>query len=312
MWRKHLRRLTASSKGRKLIRFWEACKYLDSSVWSVECGNNLVANALQSGYAQAIGKLGSVELQAIRSYLRRNNAVDWEVATQAYRRVLFTNAGVFPNTIDVFCRYCDFMLKDILPKLTVFAAWFNVGEASIHRRYSCHAQLVHARALESYYSDSLPWTKVLQGKRVLVVHPFESTINAQFLRRREIWSGKPSILPDMELVTLRVPQLPSLVPPTHFSWFETLDYLMQKMSDTEFDVAMIGAGAYSLPLAVHARSIGKHGIHLGGATQVYFGIMGRRWDEHPVISKYYNQSWQRPLPQDTPTGAAIIEGGCYW
>ena len=312
MWRKHLRRLTSSNKGRELIRFCEACKYADTSVWSVEFGNDLVANALQSDCAQAIGKLGSVELQAIRSYLKRYKAVDWEVSTQAYRRVLFTNAGVFPNKADVFCQYCDFLLEDVLPKLTVFAVWFNVGEASIHRRYSCQAQLVNARALESYYSDSIPWTKVLQGKRVLVVHPFESTIKAQFLRRHEIWAGRPSILPDMELETLRVPQLPSLVPPTHPSWFAALDYLKKRMSDIEFDVALIGAGAYSLPLAVYARQMGKHGIHLGGTTQVYFGIMGRRWDEHPVISKYYNQSWQRPLPQDTPTGASIIEGGCYW
>ena len=33
---------------------------------------------------------------------------------------------------------------------------------------------------------------------------------------------------------------------------------------------------------------------MSGATQLLFGIKGKRWDDHPVISKLYNPAWVRP------------------
>jgi hypothetical protein len=53
-------------------------------------------------------------------------------------------------------------------------------------------------------------------------------------------------------------------------------------------------------------------IVLGGAIQVLFGIKGRRWKTHEVISKFWNDDWIYPKPEETPQGARDIEGGCYW
>ena len=57
------------------------------------------------------------------------------------------------------------------------------------------------------------------------------------------------------------------------------------MDAADYDVAIVGAGAYSLPLAAHARDTGHAAIQMSGATQLLFGIKGKRWDDHPVISK---------------------------
>jgi hypothetical protein len=84
------------------------------------------------------------------------------------------------------------------------------------------------------------------------------------------------------------------------------------MEDATFDVAIVGAGAYSLPLVVHARNLGKIGIHLGGAVQILFGIRGLRWDRHPVISSFYNSSWCRPSDNETPQENFNPEDGGYW
>lgn len=46
--------------------------------------------------------------------------------------------------------------------------------------------------------------------------------------------------------------------------------------------------------------------------QVLFGIKGRRWDSHPFISTLYNEFWVRPRQNETPEGAIMVEGGCYW
>ena len=50
-----------------------------------------------------------------------------------------------------------------------------------------------------------------------------------------------------------------------------------------FDVAIIGCGAYGMPLAAMLKQAGKQAIHLGGATQLLFGIKGKRWEEIKTI-----------------------------
>ena len=51
---------------------------------------------------------------------------------------------------------------------------------------------------------------------------------------------------------------------------------------------------------------------MSGATQLLFGIKGRRWDTHPQISKLYNPAWVRPAPAEQPTNKQAVEGGSYW
>ena len=39
------------------------------------------------------------------------------------------------------------------------------------------------------------------------------------------------------------------------------------IAEIDFEVALIGCGAYGLPLAAHVKRLGKKAVHLGGATQ---------------------------------------------
>jgi len=167
-------------------------------------------------------------------------------------------------------------------------------------------------SLETYYISTNRWTAWFKGKTVLVMHPFLNSIRRQYERRSEIWVGREDILPEFKLVQIRVPPHACLLQPQEPDWFKCLEAMMEKMTSIDFDVALIGAGAYSLPLAVHAKSLGRVGIHLGGATQIYFGIKGKRWEHHPHISTLFNEHWIKPLPEDVPSGNSIIEGGCYW
>ena len=80
----------------------------------------------------------------------------------------------------------------------------------------------------------------------------------------------------------------------------------------EFDVAIIGCGAYGMPLASLLKRYGKIAIHLGGATQILFGIKGRRWDNNTSISLLFNDYWVRPMASETPHDAFEVENGCYW
>ncbi len=95
-------------------------------------------------------------------------------------------------------------------------------------------------------------------------------------------------------------------------WFKALEAMKNAMDAVEYDVAIIGCGAYGFPLAAHAKRKGKVAVHLGGATQILFGIRGNRWDANPQISSLYNEWWVRPAPEERVGGAERVENACYW
>jgi hypothetical protein len=145
-----------------------------------------------------------------------------------------------------------------------------------------------------------------------VVTPFVTTTESQYQKRRQVWARKPGLLPDFDLQTLRVPLSAYISKPEYPDWFAALDAMYEQMSSRRFDVAIVGAGAWSLPLVAHAKSLGRWGIHLGGSTQILFGIRGRRFDANETIMRLCNEWWVRPCAAETPQQARVIEGGCYW
>jgi hypothetical protein len=95
-------------------------------------------------------------------------------------------------------------------------------------------------------------------------------------------------------------------------WFELLESMKDEISNSKFDVALIAAGAFSYPLAAHAKKIGKIGIHCGGGLQIFFGVMGNRWNNSPEVLKYMNEFWIRPSAEERPKTADQVENACYW
>lgn len=59
-------------------------------------------------------------------------------------------------------------------------------------------------------------------------------------------------------------------------WFEALEKMKNDIAKIDFDVAIIGCGAYGLPLAGYIKEeLHKKSIHIGGGTQLLFGIKGK-------------------------------------
>ena len=91
-----------------------------------------------------------------------------------------------------------------------------------------------------------------------------------------------------------------------------IDDLKQRMINIDYDVALIGAGASSLPLVAHAKQHKKKAAHLGGPLQILFGIKGGRWNNSNIGKYFYNEHWVNPLKSEIPEKFQKIEGGCYW
>ena len=87
---------------------------------------------------------------------------------------------------------------------------------------------------------------------------------------------------------------------------------MQKLVNTKRRHAILGAGAYGFPLGARLKQQGKQAIHLGGSTQILFGIKGRRWDKRPNVAKHYNEHWVYPLEHEKPQNVEAAGVTAYW
>jgi hypothetical protein len=228
-------------------------------------------------------------------------------------------SGFFPARQDKIEQFCQLMLKDI-PEVDVLGSWL-VDEKVFDKQLK-FAKKVHLRLLEPFWSD-IPWTIALEGKKVLVVHPFADTIEQQYLKRKNIFNNS-DVLP--EFGSLQVIQAVQTLGEgdTRFKdWFEALDFMKTEIDKVDYDICLIGCGAYGFPLAAHVKRSGKKGIHLGGALQLLFGIKGKRWEdpnygvnEWGIASGAYsdliNEYWVRPGENERPKNAEKVEGACYW
>jgi len=288
----------------------ERAKYAGTTVLGGQAGNDRIAALLASGLPAAIGKMGASELGGLRRHERAKDAAGHCTSWGPHWNRLYVNAGVYPADAAVFDRFCQ-VFGQTLGDLDVLAVWFQRGENRLRQRFAPTAELVGLTALEPYFHDR-PWSRHLAGKRVVVVTPFASTVADQYRRREAIWQSRPDVLPAFDLRTVRCPLSAALVPPRHADWFTALEAMGAEMDAAPYDVAIIGAGAWGVPLASHAKRSGHWAIHLGGPTQVLFGIRGGRWDTHPILSASYNDAWVRPVPEDRPPEFRKIENGCYW
>jgi hypothetical protein len=279
-----------------------------SRILSPEQGNASLAAAIRSGRAFAAGRLGSVELNALERYVRIRT--QFRRYRQKLRQDMSNNAGFFPTddaSLDEFGRH----YAEAIAALDFIGVWFNAYEDLVIRRFCPRAQLAPLGSLEPYYFDA-PWSSELEGKRVLVVHPFAASIRRSYEESREHLFENPRVLPAFTLLTLKAVQSNAGATGGFATWFEALRAMKERMRALQFDVCIVGAGAYGLPLASFAKGLGKQAIHMGGASQVLFGIIGRRWEGHPVIRTMINPAWRRPSMEETPPNARLVENGCYW
>jgi hypothetical protein len=216
--------------------------------------------------------------------------------------------GLFPVNEDMLTSFGERMLSDI-QNIDILGSWLPEEIRLAHLFPT--AQVVTLADLEPYYHPN-PWSEVLENKVVLVINPFEESIISQYAKRDTLFKDA-RVLPNFQLKTLKAVQSIAGNTPAGFSnWFGALDWMCDRVQNIEFDIAIIGAGAYGLPLASFVKSMGKKAVHLGGATQILFGIRGNRWDDNPFFQQLFNEHWIKPLPTETPTNFQNIESGCYW
>ena len=223
---------------------------------------------------------------------------------------LISQVGFFPVDDENLLRFANFYSEQI-KKTDLIGIWgFVPGETFLINKYCPKAIKFDPTGLEPYYFEN-PWSEVLTGKKVLVIHPFAKSIRQQYLKRESLFENK-RVLPAFELINLQAVQSIGGNETGFKTWFDALAWMQQEIDKLDFDIAIIGAGSYGLPLSAYVKEKGKIAIHIGGATQLLFGVKGKRWETHPVISKLFNEHWIRPSVEEFVPQATKLEDACYW
>ena len=293
---------------KKLVQIYKKIKfnleYTGKYVESMNDGNRIIGQNLSSKKPFMCVRLGAVEARCIDKWMN-NKPFTAENMDQIHYA-----AGVYPQDESTVKRFCE-IYTNALQNTDVLGIWSVIGEKKIMEAYCPSSKLIPLRSIEPYYHKN-PWSAELEGKRVLIVHPFVESIKNQYDRREKLFENK-SVLPVFkELILLKAIQSNAGGQSEYKTWFDAFDYMKAEIDKIDFDIAIIGAGAYGLPLAAHVKSLGKQAIQMAGSTQILFGIKGRRWDNHPFISKIYNEYWIRPSKSETPPKTEKVEGGSYW
>jgi hypothetical protein len=150
----------------------------------------------------------------------------------------------------------------------------------------------------------------IAGRKVLAISSFDGLIQQQYDSGNvyKIYEKFPKIA---GLSTVKFPYC-FLNNGPHQNYFETLDAIFEEIKKQDFDIALLGCGAYGHMLCHRIHSeLGKDAIYIGGSIQTIFGILSKR--EKDVSKLPVNEYWITEIPEEyIPANYKQIENGCYW
>lgn len=293
---------------------------------SIEEGSAHIYNALKRAIDKKegllIGRNGTIELEVM--LFKLFSAAPLQEYPKHLQKKIELHAGVWPPTNTLLDKWVFSMLEAIRLSDVLVAGWYEPlkdAEKKLLDQVNTLSPRIPLRSLEPYYVDpSLRWTNLLQGQRVAIVSSFSSTVMKQVEKRQDIWPiSTESLLPASTIwIPIQTGYSPALAqgncgwPSEIQSWDVAVMDCTKRVIKAKARIAIIGCGGLGMLIGAELRKRGVIAIVLGGATQVLFGIKGSRWENHSVISKFWNDAWTWPDSKETPGGAQNIEGACYW
>jgi hypothetical protein len=275
----------------------------NSPLHSEREGNLMISRLLEGGVPFLAARSGGNECETVSSILLHK-----KTCNDGLKRSLFTTAGVVPVDDETLSKFAV-CYSESIKSVDLMGVWAVQDYDWLVNTYCPNAFLAKLAGLEPYYFPDDPWSSRLRGKTVLVIHPFEKSILNNYSKRSLLFPSA-DILPEFELKTFKTHQNQSK---EGADFFESLDKMQDQIGSIDFDVAIIGCGGYGLPIAAFVKNqMNKTALHLGGAVQLMFGIMGKRWESNAGIMRFFNDNWTRPLPEETHSNYKFSEGGCYW
>jgi hypothetical protein len=274
----------------------------------------LITKEILSGRLFFIGRIAGIELQ-VAYHMLKGNIID------KLCNLLESNAGIHCSTTASMEQYVSELIKAYKAS-TMIAEWDK--NEPIYKSAGPGQELIaemtpkcpkiSAYALEPYYY-AISWMSALRGKRLLIVHPFVATFKAQIERNAKPFKDKEWF----QDCTFTLISPPFTLAGNHknIDWQvhydECIKSISKEVSAHPIDIALVGAGGYGMLLSHHIYSVHAIStIYVGGALQLFFGVIGKRWFNNSKIMELMNDDWIQPVMKDRPQNYRSIENGCYW
>ena len=283
---------------------------------------------LNSNRPIMLGRFGTTELNTFLNYLQVSGKnIDSEKFSKINyifdrclpnfftrrNKILMSNlSGFFPTTDTELLKWGDRVFDD-LKCLDALFIW-QESEKYI-KTYLKDKDKILCSDMYYPYLFKNPWTSVLKGKKVLVISPFAELIKEQYTNKRELLFKDPNVLPlfkSLETITAYNVLGGNNCYSNINSWMEALIDMEKQMDNLDYEIAIIGCGAYAFDLAAYAKRSGKKAITMCGSLQVLFGIYGTRYEEFLKDNGILNENWIRPGEKFKPKGYEKVEHGAYW
>jgi hypothetical protein len=288
-------------------------------MYSIEEGGRMLASRIRSGIPFVAGKLGTSELDALLWFKSHGDGV-FPIHIQKNMRI---NAGVFGSETCIK-EWCIYMLEH-LGMMDEIALWNPLLPAQERYFVAEHCASIQKflplRALEPFYQKETDNRWSLAISSFCVVSSFADSIESQW-PKRDFLFPYPLFGAAEFKGCVRVGYSPLICkgdescswPLVNIEggWFSAVTSVVEECVRRDISFVFVGAGALSLPICFELKKRGISAIHTGGGTQIIFGVRGRRWIAHSVISQFFNAAWTSPLAKEIPSGAERIEGGCYF
>jgi hypothetical protein len=268
-------------------------------------GNNFISHYIKNNKSFAAGKIGGTELKLIHTYMTGYGI------SEDLRQEAENVSGLVPTNQETLKWFSETFIE-CLERLDLLAKWSKIIpqlETELIEKKS-KAYTTPLQHLEPYFFND-PWTNYLEGKKVLVFSPFAKSIEANFKNLDKIWNNK--IKPNFSLHAVPYPTALTITEDSNFKDYkEIYDYHIDIINNVDFDIGIFGTGYTGLLFASECKKIGKSGIHMGGSTQILFGVLGNRWKQDKNFDSFINEHWTTPTKDETPARVDVVEEACYW
>ena len=211
--------------------------------------NSVISKLLICNSRFFLGRLGETESRLIYSRIK-----NLRYSPRLVKR-LQHNAGIGP--VSELNKISDMYIRSI-QSLDFMAHWPTPGQNSVNNLLHEKEQLPTLFGIENlnplhlslvYNINPLStWLSTLNGKKILVIHPFAATLLKSDTKNIGVFES--SMLPDFNS-TFIAPPVTYGNTSSSFSFLSNLDELKNNiinLRDT-FDVALIAAGGYGLPVS---------------------------------------------------------------
>lgn len=275
--------------------------------------NLYIKSVIEENKPFFIGRIAGCELK-VAYHLLMGNLMD----SVAELLELENNAGIKTKDTQSLRRYVE-NLMDAYDNCTAIAEWDTEGSVFAHTGIGQRMitnrtptiPKINAVALEPYYfKDS--WMPALKGKKILIVHPFSKTFQKQISQLKNIFPNRPWF----EDCEFQFVQPPFTLAGNHDGkdWQDHLTPFLESLKNVkEFDIALVAAGGYGMLISNFIfKELQRSVIYIGGALQLFFGVIGKRWFDNKEVMALVNDYWVRPNKSEKPANCTNVERGCYW